>query len=65
MLVSKQLQITQTKSDIGAPHDQRATIKALGLRHQHTVVQKDNSAIRGMIFKVRHLVSVTELEGQE
>ena len=63
--MASMLQIKQIKSDVGAPHDQRATIKALGLRHQRTVTQKDNSAIRGMIFKVRHLVAVTELEGQE
>jgi large subunit ribosomal protein L30 len=59
------LEIKQIKSGVGAPHDQRATLKALGLRHQRTVVQKDNPAIRGMIFKVRHLVKVTEVEGQE
>jgi large subunit ribosomal protein L30 len=63
--MSKQLLIKQVRSQIGAPHDQRATIKALGLRHQHSVVQKDNDAIRGMIFKVRHLLEVTEIEGQE
>ena len=59
------LQIRQIKSGVGAPHDQRATLQALGLRHQRSVVQKDNPAIRGMIFKVRHLVEVTEVEGQE
>ena len=59
------LRIRQIKSGIGAPHDQRATLEALGLRHQRTVTQKDNPAIRGMIFKVRHLVEVTEVEGQE
>ena len=59
------LEIKQIKSGIGAPHDQRATLQALGLRHQRSVVQKDNPAIRGMIFKVRHLVQVTEIEGQE
>lgn len=59
------LQIKQIKSGVGAPHDQRATLQALGLRHQHSVVQKDNPAIRGMIFKVRHLVEVTEVEGQK
>lgn len=59
------LRIRQIKSGVGAPHDQRATLKALGLRHQHSVTQKDNPAIRGMIFKVRHLVEVTEVEGQE
>jgi len=59
------LLIRQVKSGIGAPHDQRATLKALGLRHQRSVVQQDNPAIRGMIFKVRHLIEVTEVEGQE
>ena len=63
--MAKQLFIKQVKSEIGAPHDQRATIKALGLKHQRSVTQKDNAAIRGMIFKVRHLVEVAELEGQE
>jgi len=63
--VAKLLKITQVKSDIGAPKDQRATVRALGLRHQRSVTQQDNAAIRGMIFKVRHLVAVTELEGQE
>jgi large subunit ribosomal protein L30 len=62
--VAKVLEIKQVKSGVGMPHDQRATLQALGLRHQRTVTQKDNAAIRGMIFKVRHLVQVTELEGQ-
>jgi large subunit ribosomal protein L30 len=60
-----ELLIKQVRSGIGAPHDQVATLKALGLRHQRSVVQKDNPAIRGMIFKVRHLVEVSEVEGQE
>lgn len=59
------LHIKQIKSGIGAPHDQRATLKALGLRHQRSVIQQDNPAIRGMIFKIRHLVQVSEAEGQE
>ncbi|MEX0912607.1 MAG: 50S ribosomal protein L30 [Gemmatimonadota bacterium] len=59
------LHIKQIKSGSGAPKDQRATLQALGLRHQRSVTQKDNPAIRGMIFKVRHLVEVTEEEGQE
>lgn len=63
--MAKQLLIKQVKSEIRCPHDQRATIEALGLRYQHSVTQKDNPAIRGMIFKVRHLLEVTELEGQE
>lgn len=62
--MAKVLEIRQIKSGVGAPHDQRATLQALGLKHQRSVQQKDNAAIRGMIFKVRHLVEVTELEGQ-
>ena len=63
--MAKQLVIKQIKSGLRSPHDQRATLDALGLRHQHTVIQKDNPAIRGMVFKVRHLVEVTEQEGQD
>ena len=63
--MAKQLVIKQVRSGLRSPHDQRATLQALGLRHQHTVTQKDNPAIRGMIFKVRHLVEVTEQEGQD
>lgn len=63
--MAKQLEIRQIRSGIGAPKDQRATLDALGLKHQRSVTQKDNPAIRGMIFKVRHLIEVTEREGQE
>jgi len=59
------LHIRQVRSGVGRPKDQRATLEALGLKHQGSVVQVDNPAIRGMIFKVRHLVEVTEIEGQE
>jgi len=58
------IKITQTKSGIGAPERHKRTLQALGLKHQRSVVQEDNSAIRGMIFKVRHLVEVTEAEGE-
>ncbi|MCI1666094.1 MAG: 50S ribosomal protein L30 [Atopobiaceae bacterium] len=41
--------------------DQTATCKALGLRRIGDVVeQPDNESIRGMIFKVKHLVDVEE-----
>ena len=61
---SKTITVEQIGSPIRRPKDQRATLEALGLRHQHSVTQQDNPAIRGMIFKVRHLVEVTEQEGQ-
>ena len=55
------LKITQTRSTIACLKDQIATIKALGLhRIGHTVVKNDDPAIRGMIFKVKHLVEIVE-----
>ncbi|MEH7108888.1 MULTISPECIES: 50S ribosomal protein L30 [Bacillaceae] len=55
------LLITLTRSVIGRPEDQRETVKALGLRKMNqTVEHQDNAAIRGMINKVAHLVSVKE-----
>jgi len=60
--MAKKLEITLKRSLIGRPQDQRATVKALGLRKTNqTVVKEDNEAIRGMIRKVSHLVSVKEL----
>ena len=60
------LKITQAKSGLGAPSKHRRTLQALGLKHQRSVVQEDNEAIRGMIFQVRHLVKVENAsEGQE
>lgn len=58
------LQITWRKSAIGEPQDQRDTVRALGLtKLNQTVVHPDNPAIRGMVFKVKHLVAVEEVEG--
>lgn len=62
---AKRLRITQVRSGNGRPGKHRATLQALGLRHQRSVVQKDNPAIRGMIFQVSHLVEVEEIEGEE
>ena len=56
------LKITLVRSTIGALKDQQATVKALGLRKTNSVVeQPDNPCIRGMIFKVKHLVKVEEI----
>ena len=58
----KTLRITQIKSGIGFPADQKRTVRALGLkRMHHTVEQADSPAVRGMIFKVKHLVKVEEI----
>lgn len=61
--MAKQLEITLTRSLIGRPEDQRVTVNTLGLRKMHqTVVQQDNVAIRGMVNKVSHLLTVKEIE---
>lgn len=58
----KTLRVTQIKSSIGYKADQGATLKALGLgKIGRTVEQVDNPAVRGMIFKVKHLVEVEEI----
>ena len=55
------IKIQQTKSRIGAPKDQKRTLDALGLKKMNHVVEKeDTPALRGMIRKVRHLVTVVE-----
>lgn len=56
------LRITYAKSAIGYSEVQKETIRSLGLRKLNsTVIQDDSPAIRGMVFKVRHLVRVEEL----
>lgn len=57
----KTIRVTLVRSPIGYTKDQKATVRALGLRRMHqTVEQKDNSAVRGMIQKVIHLLKVEE-----
>ncbi|HIE83684.1 MAG TPA: 50S ribosomal protein L30 [Dehalococcoidia bacterium] len=56
------LRITYKKSSIGYPANQKATIRALGLRKiRQTIEQTDNPQIRGMIHTVRHLIEVEEV----
>jgi large subunit ribosomal protein L30 len=48
-------------SFISCTNDMRQTIRGLGLRRLHQVVERqDTPAVRGMIHKVRHLVEVVE-----
>ena len=57
----KTLQVTLVKSPIGYKKDQKATVRALGLRHMNqTVEHNDSPAVRGMINKVSHLIVVEE-----
>ena len=58
-----QLKVTLVKSTIGALKDQQATVKALGLHKLNsTVIKPDNACTRGMLFKVKHLVKVEEVD---
>ena len=55
------IKIKQIKSKIGYPVDQKRTLEALGLHKISQVVEKEDSpSIRGMIRKVRHLVTIVE-----
>jgi len=60
--LARQLKITLTRSYIGYPETQRATIRSLGLKKMHqTVIKEDSPQIRGQINKVKHLVTVEEV----
>jgi large subunit ribosomal protein L30 len=57
----KRLKVTLMRSTIGFNETQAKTVEGMGLRRlRHTVELPDTPAIRGMILKVRHLVTVTE-----
>jgi large subunit ribosomal protein L30 len=58
--------VTQTRSVIDRPKDQKDTVRRLGLhRIRDSVIKEDRPDIRGMLAKVRHLVSVEELAGDD
>jgi large subunit ribosomal protein L30 len=55
--------VTQTRSVIDRPKDQKDTVRRLGLhRIRDSVIKEDRPDIRGMLAKVRHLVSVEEVD---
>ncbi len=61
MAEAKTLHVKQVRSANGTPETQRRTLRALGLGRigkERDLV--DNESVRGQIFKVKHLVEVTE-----
>ena len=57
------VKITQIRSCIGRPEKHRRVVRALGLkRNQTSVIHEDSPAIRGMVNKVCHLVSLEEVK---
>ena len=58
------IRVKHFKSASGHKSDQMATVRALGFtRLQQIVEHEDTPQIRGMIFKVRHLVEVVGNQG--
>ena len=58
---ARRVKITLVKSTIGFNKTQAKTVEGLGLRRiNHSVELPDTPATRGMIHKVRHLVTVSE-----
>ncbi|MEE8422709.1 MAG: 50S ribosomal protein L30 [Dehalococcoidia bacterium] len=57
------MRITWRKSAIGYARDQKRTIRALGLKRlNHSVEHDDSPSIRGMADKVKHLITIEELD---
>lgn len=57
----KVVRLKQVRSGIGCPREMRETLKALGLRRMHQVVEcVDTRETRGMIAKIPHLVEVVQ-----
>jgi len=63
MAKEKLVKIQLVKSVIGIPAKHRRIVKALGLRKRESqLVKKDNPAISGMIFKIKHLLKIERFE---
>jgi large subunit ribosomal protein L30 len=57
------LKVTQVHSQIGGKHNQRETLRTLGLRRLgDSVVREDRPEVRGMVATVSHLVTVEEVD---
>jgi large subunit ribosomal protein L30 len=57
----KKLQIKLVKSGTGFPENQKRVIRGLGFRKLNEVISRpDSPEIRGMVFKVRHLVELIQ-----
>jgi large subunit ribosomal protein L30 len=61
--MARKLRIKQIRSASGHRSDQQRTVRALGLRRLQQVVEhNDTPQIRGMVFKIRHLLQVDEIQ---
>lgn len=56
------VRITQIKSKIGQPENQKRILAALGIKKMHQTVEHDDSpVIMGMVNKLKHLVKIEKL----
>lgn len=61
--MAKQLKITLKKGLVGSTQVQKDNVHSLGLRKiNQTVIREDTPVYRGMANKVRHLVTVEEID---
>lgn len=59
--VAKKIKVTYVTSAIGYNKKQRLVLESLGLKKLNSSnILPDNEAVRGMIFKVKHLLNVEE-----
>jgi large subunit ribosomal protein L30 len=59
---TKILRVTLVRSPIGYSKRHKATVRALGLHRLHeTVEQVDSPSLRGMLYKISHLVEIEEV----
>tara|TARA_B100000686_G_C16353436_1_gene744003 strand:- start:95 stop:283 length:189 start_codon:yes stop_codon:yes gene_type:complete len=60
---NNKLEIKQIKSAIGYNIKTKKTLEALGIKKiNHIVVKNDSPSIRGMIYKVKHLIEIKEIK---
>jgi large subunit ribosomal protein L30 len=58
------IRVTQRRSVIDRPKDQKVTVRRLGLhRINDSIIKDDTPSVRGMVAKVQHLVEVEEVDG--
>lgn len=61
--MGKMIEVELVKGVAGTPRWMRTIVRTLGLRRRHDkMVHTDNGAIRGMVRKVSHLVTLTEVQ---
>ena len=59
----KIVRVTLMRSAVGYSKEHKATVRALGFKHLHqTVEHADTPTLRGMLYRVAHLVVVEEVK---